>query len=246
MFRDSSYPDEEKKPGDRSDGKDLVREWKDARSQLGNATYVSTRQQLLAVHPHKTDFLLGLFDTDHVPYVIERSSSNTTKPTLPEVTRVAVELLSRSPEGFVLLVEGARIDMAHHMSQGGSALEEALEFDQAVAETQQRVSPKDSLIVVTADHSHTFSMGGYPGRGVNILGIAGYSNMNQLPYTIIAYGNGPGYTQNVTNVTTLDVGRQLPQRHQHVPDEYHAVGAGRWYVDGHRDYIEGDSRHSRR
>ncbi|XP_077552600.1 alkaline phosphatase, tissue-nonspecific isozyme-like [Haemaphysalis longicornis] len=207
MFRDSSYRDEEQEPGERSDGKDLVREWEDARSQLGNATYVWTRQQLLSVKPHMTDFLLGLFDADHVPFVIERQQPNTTKPTLPEMTRVAVELLSRSPEGFILLVEGARIDMAHHQSQGGSALEEALEFDQAVAETQQRLNPKDSLIVVTADHSHTFSMGGYPGRGANILGIAGYSDVNQLPYTTLTYGNGPGYQQTPKNFTTADIAR---------------------------------------
>ncbi|XP_077553181.1 alkaline phosphatase, tissue-nonspecific isozyme-like [Haemaphysalis longicornis] len=97
--------------------------------------------------------------------------------------------------------------MAHHSSQGGAALEEALEFDQAVAETQQRLNPKDSLIVGTADHSHSFAMGGNPDRGTNILGIAGYSNVNRLPFTILAYANGPGYTQKATNFTNSDVAR---------------------------------------
>lgn len=207
MFRDASMQDEEQKQGDRKDGKDLIKVWKDAKSKEGNATYIWTRQQLMSVNPHKTDFILGLFDADHVPFVIERQQPDTTKPTLPEMTSVAVELLSRSPKGFVLLVEGARIDMAHHKSQGGSALEEALEFDQAVAETHSKLNPDESLLLVTADHSHTFTMGGYPTRGTNILGIAGYSDVNQMAYTVLTYGNGPGYSVNMTNITNAEVAR---------------------------------------
>ncbi|XP_077513161.1 alkaline phosphatase-like [Amblyomma americanum] len=205
MFRGTA--DEEGKPGVRKDGKDLIEDWRKARSNIGNASYVWTRQQLLSVKPEKTDFLLGLFDSDHVPFVIERSHPQTTKPTLPEMTRVAVELLRRAPNGFVLLVEGARIDMAHHKSQGGSALEEALEFDQAVSETRSSLDPEESLLVVTADHSHTFTMGGYPERGTNILGIAGYSDVNQLPYTVLTYGNGPGFSNSSENFTNADVAR---------------------------------------
>ncbi|KAK8773382.1 hypothetical protein V5799_012085 [Amblyomma americanum] len=112
MFRGTA--DEEGKPGVRKDGKDLIEDWRKARSNIGNASYVWTRQQLLSVKPEKTDFLLGLFDSDHVPFVIERSHPQTTKPTLPEMTRVAVELLRRAPNGFVLLVEGAIYHLQRH------------------------------------------------------------------------------------------------------------------------------------
>lgn len=205
MFR--ATQDEEGKDGMRKDGKDLIKEWHEARSKMGNASYVWNRQQLLSVMPGKTDFLLGIFDNDHVPYVIERSTPDSTKPTLPEMTRVAVEILKKAPKGFVLLVEGARIDMAHHKSKGGSALEEALEFDQAVQETRDTLKMEDSLLVVTADHSHTFTMGGYPKRGTNILGIAGYSDVTQLPFTVITYGNGPGFSDSKENFTNEEVAK---------------------------------------
>lgn len=65
---------------------------------------------------------------------------------------------------------GGRIDHGHHTTRAALALEETLEFDTAVAETVQRIGTKDSLIVVTADHSHTMSMAGYQTRGKNILG----------------------------------------------------------------------------
>ncbi|XP_065297373.1 alkaline phosphatase-like isoform X2 [Dermacentor albipictus] len=205
MFR--ATKDEEGKDGMREDGKDLIKEWQEARSKEGNASYVWNRQQLLSVMPGKTDFLLGIFDNDHVPYVIERRNWDTTKPTLPEMTRVAVEILKKAPKGFVLLVEGARIDMAHHKSKGGSALEEALEFDQAVQETRNTLNTDESLLVVTADHSHTFTMGGYPKRGTNILGIAGYSDVDQLPFTVLTYGNGPGFALPKENFTNEEVAK---------------------------------------
>lgn len=51
----------------------------------------------------------------------------------------------------------------------------------------------DTLIVVTADHAHTMSHSGYPERGTNILGIASTSDVDNLPFTILSYANGPGY-----------------------------------------------------
>lgn len=57
MFRASK--DEEGKDGMRKDGRDLIKDWQEARSKMGNASYVWNRQQLLSVMPGKTDFLLG-------------------------------------------------------------------------------------------------------------------------------------------------------------------------------------------
>ncbi|EEC05280.1 alkaline phosphatase, putative, partial [Ixodes scapularis] len=71
---------------------------------------------------------------------------------------------------FTFFFTGGRIDHGHHVTRAGLAMEEALEFDRAVEDTVRRLGSEDSLIVVTADHSHTFTMGGYPKRGNNILG----------------------------------------------------------------------------
>lgn len=202
VFLDKTMMDEEGKAGERSDGKNLIQEWIASKQvESINASYIWTRQQLLSVIPSKTDYLLGLFDNDHIPYAPERSDPDTTKPTLPEMTKVALDILEKSPTGYVLLVEGGRIDHGHHTTRAALALEETLEFDTAVAETVQRIGTKDSLIVVTADHSHTMSMAGYQTRGKNILGIAGYSDIDKMPYTTLAYANGPNSGKPRTNFT---------------------------------------------
>lgn len=48
----------------------------------------------------------------------------------------------------------------------------------------------DSLIIVTADHSHSLSINGYPRRGQNIFGIAQKSKADGIPYTTLTYATG--------------------------------------------------------
>ena len=63
----------------------------------------------------------------------------------------------------------------------------------AVQAALNMTSSKDTLIVVTADHSHVMTVNGYPKRGNPILGIAGISEKDKLPYTTLLYTNGPSY-----------------------------------------------------
>ena len=70
----------------------------------------------------------------------------------------------------------------------------------------QATSAEDTLILVTADHSHTLNFVGYPARGNPILGkVRGSSSvdgtpaswrwtLNGQPYTTLSYANGPGNT----------------------------------------------------
>lgn len=69
------------------------------------------------------------------------------------------------------LFTGGRIDHGHHGTYGRRALEETVMFDKAVSSAIDMTSERETLIVVTADHSHVFAMGGYPARGNDILGI---------------------------------------------------------------------------
>ena len=97
------------------------------------------------------------------------------------------------------MVEGGRIDHANHYAMGTRALSETLAMDRAVEEIVNRVRGEETLIIVTADHSHTLSVGGYPGRTADIGGVVrGDSGWvmkadDGQPMSILQYANGPGF-----------------------------------------------------
>jgi alkaline phosphatase len=96
------------------------------------------------------------------------------------------------------MVEGGRIDHGHHAGNAYRALTDGIAFAEAVAAADKLTNPKDTLIIVTADHSHTFAITGYPARGNPILDKAKAPDGSlQLdgsgkPYTTLSYANGPG------------------------------------------------------
>lgn len=69
------------------------------------------------------------------------------------------------------MVEGGRIDQAHHKNYARLALHETVEFDEAIQMAVGMTNPEETLIIVTADHSHAFTMNGYPVRNNDILGM---------------------------------------------------------------------------
>lgn len=188
-------------PGKRLDGRDLIDEWK----KKAGAAYVWNAQQLSAIEPAKTQHLLGLFEPEHLNYEIERAADPGGEPSLAEMTRAALSILQKNPKGYFLMVEGGRIDHGHHAGNAHRALTETIEFAEAVAAANEMTSADDTLILVTADHSHTLNIVGYPARGNPILGkVRGSSGEGApskqlardaigLPYATLSYANGPGY-----------------------------------------------------
>lgn len=139
-------------------------------------------------------------------YNYEVDSISDSIPTLSEMTRKAIVILSKNENGFFLFVEGGRIDMAHHATKAHIALDETAEFAKAVKLAVDDLGDEDTLFVVTADHSHTMSYAGYAERGTNIFGIAGRSDEDNVPYMKLSYANGNGYSvhRNETALLRLD------------------------------------------
>ncbi|XP_047629722.1 intestinal-type alkaline phosphatase-like [Phacochoerus africanus] len=147
----------------------------------------STPQLLVTSGPPPT----GLFEPGDMRYEMERDLSR--DPSLVEMTEVALRVLGRNPRGFFLFVEGGRIDHGHHEGIAYRALSEAVVFDTAIDKAGQLTSEEDTLTLVTADHSHVFTYGGYPLRGSSVFGLADGKAHDGKAYTSILYGNGPGY-----------------------------------------------------
>lgn len=164
-------------------------------------TYVEDKTALMAAPQDRR--VLGLFGSSHMDYMVD-TARDTSQPTLTEMTATALGRLEQDPDGFYLMVEAGRIDHAHHEGRAGYALEETVEFAKAIQYAIDNTDPAETLILVTADHSHVFTIAGYPRRGNDILGLvvppAGdISNTEEplpandgKPYATLGYGNGPG------------------------------------------------------
>ena len=130
----------------RKDSRDLIKEAK----ALGYLI-VRNRTQLLAVDPSRTRLLLGLFSLSHMAYEIDRKGTG--QPSLAEMTKKAIEILSRDKDGFFLMVEGGRIDHACHANDAAAAIMDTLAFDEAVKVALDFAKRDgETLVIITADH----------------------------------------------------------------------------------------------
>lgn len=133
------------------------------------------------------------------------------EPSLAEMTLKAIEVLKHNPNGFLLMVESGRIDHAHHLNNAYRALTDTLALDLAVKQALEHINITNTLLLVTADHSHVFTFGGFPARGNLILSVdSQVSDIDHLPYTTLMYANGPGYQNSRKNLTTINTGKSAP------------------------------------
>ena len=122
----------------------------------------------------------------------DRGNDGKGEPSLAEMTDVALDFLEND-KGFFLMVEGGRIDHGHHAGNAYRALTDTLAMDAAVRVVMSRLDPAQTLVIVTADHSHTLTISGYPRRGNPILGLAEISEGVPMPdyfgkpYTVLGY-----------------------------------------------------------
>ncbi len=186
--------------GRRNDGRDLTKEWQ---QKYGNKTYVWNKAQFDAINPARTQRLLGLFQPSHMQYEADRANDAGGEPSLADMTEKAIKILRKNSNGFYLHVEAGRVDHGHHAGNAYRALTDTIALSDAVQRAIDVLRANrmlnDTLIVVSADHSHTLTIGGYPQRGNNILGKVIEPNkttptqaFDGLPYTTLAYGNGQG------------------------------------------------------
>jgi len=193
---DPEYPNNR---GMRADGRDLISEL----AARGHA-YVWNEAQFEAIVPADGTRVLGLFEPSHLLFEKARSAAPVAEPSLARMTEFAIDVLARDREGFFLLVEGGRIDHALHVNNVEYAVREAAMFDDAVRVALERTDARDTLIVVTADHSHPLVLGGDPRVGrhpdgredvgvtrANLMGSGGV-DLDKKEFPALVFGSGPG------------------------------------------------------
>ena len=197
--------DEEGGGGSRSDGRDLRAEF-----QAQGYQYVWNKAGFDALTKLPA---LGLFERGHMEYEHDRPGDLGGEPSLTEMTVKAIDLLRGrrfSPRGYFLMVESGRIDHAHHEGNAFRALTDAEELNRAIAAAVESVDLRDTLIVVTADHSHVFNIAGYPIRP-----------KDEVPYPLTSYD--PAYATLAGN-GILDVVYDLNLTTNHVEPSTDANG----------------------
>ena len=183
--------------GDRTDGRNLIEEWQ---SIYPNGIYIDEQQGFEALDLNAEAPVFALFNESHMLYEADRSNDIAGEPSLTEMTAASLAILDNNPNGYFLLVESGRIDHGHHANSAFNALTDTIEFSRAIQAAVDNSNPDETLIIVTADHGHVFTIAGYPKRGNPILGKVvdvGTSELARgldgLPYTTLSYANGPGF-----------------------------------------------------
>jgi alkaline phosphatase len=191
---DVADPENDTKKGDRKDKRNLIEEWT---KKDNNHVYVFDKAGFDKIDVKSGAKILGLFESSHMQFEADRAKDKAGEPSLAEMATKAIERLKQSDKGYVLMIEGGRIDHAHHLTNAARALEDTIEFDATVKAVLDATSRDDTLVIVTADHSHTMTMSGYAKRDTPILGIVrGLDGKPTLgtdgkPYTTLGYANGP-------------------------------------------------------
>lgn len=138
-------------PIKRSDGKDVYSQFEKEAYQLAK-----TKSQLVAMDNKKP--VLGVFGDDALPYTVDYAHDQQLQeqvPTLAEMTIKAIELMKDHPSGFVLQVEGGKVDWAAHSNDSAGLLFDQLEFDLAVEKAVAFAEKdKNTLVIITTDHGN--------------------------------------------------------------------------------------------
>jgi alkaline phosphatase len=191
----------------RDDDRDLIEEFK-ARGYA----FATDRAGLEAAKGEK---LLGLFGLDNMNVYLDREilkdpevlGGFTDEPTLVEMTKKAIDILSKNENGFFLMVEGACIDKQLHAMDWERSAYDTIEFDKAIAAAREfAVSDGSTLIISTADHSHGISiMGTYHERDGK-TGREAVRTYAESVFPTFADANGDGFPENPAPDVTLAIG----------------------------------------
>ena len=177
---DSVDPEYPESRGVRNDGKDLIVDWL---KKDDGRKFVWNRDQFGKLNPLGTGRVLGLFEPREMVFNLESVRGKGNEPSLVEMTEFAVRFLENKAGkdgGYLLMIEGARIDHGNHAKIPILALTETIEFSKAVKKAVSMVNLEDTLVLVTADHSSSIAFTGYPEADMPILASLSYPSFSLI------------------------------------------------------------------
>lgn len=135
----------------RKDKKDVYASYKAKGWQVAR-----TRKEMMAADNSKP--ILGVFGDDALPYSLDRAHDKTlteNTPTLAEMAQKAIDRMKENKNGFVLQIEGGKVDWGAHANDVGALLYDQAAFDEAI-KVAIDFAEKDgeTLVIITTDHGN--------------------------------------------------------------------------------------------
>ncbi len=152
--------------GKRTDGENLI-----AVLQARGYQFVEDRKQMANLKGGKA---WGMFAMDDMAYEFDRPTFRPEEPSLAEMTRKAIEILSQNKDGFFLFVEASKVDWASHANDPIGVISDVLAFDAAM-KVALDFAKKDgqTLVLGFTDHGN---------GGMSIGNKTTDKNYDTLPY----------------------------------------------------------------
>jgi alkaline phosphatase len=162
----------------RGDSVDLFSQFEDK-----GYTVVKNRRELSRATTNSK--LLGTFYDSHLPYSVDHNTSSELQkevPTLAEMTQAALDRLEKNSNGFLLQIEGGRVDHAAHGNDAAGLIYDQIAFDDAVKVVMDYTENRDdTMVILTTDHANA-------NPGLSGLG-SGYGDSPKMLATIENYNH---------------------------------------------------------
>lgn len=161
----------------RKDKRDMFAEFETKGYQV-----LKNRDQMLQSDLSKP--ILGVFHEDGLPYQLDCQADadlSNTIPTLAEMSRIAINKMKFNKNGFVLQIEGGKVDWAAHSNDVGALIHEQIAFDEAIkVAIDFAKTDKETLVIITTDHGNA-NPGIIYGNAANnnFDGIQNYKKTNE-------------------------------------------------------------------
>jgi len=137
-------------PSKRSDKKDIYKIYEEKGYQV-------LKQKSDLENIKKGEKTLGVFNTGALPYTIDRNNIQELQqtPTLAEMSAAAIDQMKDHKNGFVLMIEGGKVDWAAHANDIAALIHDQLAFDEAVKTAIDFAEKdKETLVIITTDHGN--------------------------------------------------------------------------------------------
>ncbi len=149
-------------PNLRKDGRDLYSEFQSKAYRVAK-----NNQEFKKIN--RGD-VLGVFDREGLPYSLDAKNNKDQEkevPTLASMTQKAIHLMKDHQEGFVLQVEGGKVDWAAHANDAGALLYDQIAFDDAIEVAMKfALQDEQTMVIITTDHGNA-NPGMLYGKNVN-------------------------------------------------------------------------------